>query len=486
LAFAQTQGEMAASQEALETGRLAELSDSFRSVANVTRPSVVHVSVKGRRQARRMPDRLEEFFERFGPGPRRQPDRDQEGEGFRDYNPPRTIGNGSGWVYDDKGHIITNYHVVAEADVVEVRFFDKTVKKAEVIGSDPSTDIAVLKVEGDHLHPAELAERSPEQGELVFAFGSPFSFEFSMSQGIVSGKGRQLGILGAAGYENFIQTDAAINPGNSGGPLMNINARVAGMNTAIATRTGGYQGIGFAIPVDMLRKIIPQLIEEGRVARGYIGVVIRDDPKLLKTYGVDHGVVVERVMDASPADEAGLKRGDVIVEVAGKKMADAAELRRTVAGYSPGTEVELTIMRDEQRKTLTIKLAELPEDLAMGGPQRPGPDGDGEVEGHQTLRKLGIEKAQALSEVLAERLGLEKETEGVVIRDVRRGSAAAAEGLRPGVIITHVHGAAVEDVDDLVDELDDKDLTDGVRMSVLVPDGDEWVSRFVVIALPKQ
>ena len=484
LAYAQTQGEMEASEAALESGRLAALSDSFRAVADLVRPSVVHVSVKGKASAR-MSGPMREFFERFGP-PGPGPEREEGGEGFRDYDPPRTIGNGSGWVYDEKGHIITNYHVVAEADVVEVRFFDKSVREAEVVGTDPSTDIAVLKVRGNHLHPAKLAERSPEQGELVFAFGSPFSFEFSMSQGIVSGKGRQLGILGAAGYENFIQTDAAINPGNSGGPLMNIRGRVAGMNTAIATRTGGYQGIGFAIPVDMLKKIIPQLIEDGRVARGYLGVVIRDDPKLLKTYGVDHGVVVEQVMDDSPADEAGLERGDVIVELEGKKMADAAQLRRTVAGYAPGSEVEVTVIRDEKRERVKITLAELPGDLAAGG--APG-GGDGaderELERHQTLRKLGIERAQTMTREMAERAGLDEFREGVVVRSVRRGSAAASEGLAPGVIITHVQSQPVEDVEELVDELEDRDLTEGVRLSVLVPDGEEWISRFVVISLPR-
>ena len=333
--------EMAAQQLQSNKNKLAELSDAFREVAQMMEPSVVHVAI--RRKASDMggsirgniPPEMREFFKRFG-----VPNKEWGNNGsspkdnkFNKYNVPQLVASGSGWVYDKEGHIITNYHVVKNADEIEVRFYDKTTKPAKVIGVDPNTDIAVLQVEADNLHPAQLAAHSPDQGELVFAFGSPFSFEFSMSQGIISGKGRHLGILGSTGYEDYLQTDAAINPGNSGGPLCNIYGKVVGMNSAIATRTGAFNGIGFAIPVEMLRRYIPELIKEGSIARGYLGVMINDNPKLLKSFGVEHGVVVDDIVGDGPAGKAGIKRGDVITEVNGKKVMDSTGLRQVIADF---------------------------------------------------------------------------------------------------------------------------------------------------------
>ena len=493
LAYADAQGRMAQSGKALETTKLAEMNDSFKLISRHVEPSVVHVSVKRRASASgpaahpNIPPEMEDWLRRFG-DPRfeepRQPD-EGGGEDFREYDAPRTIGAGSGWVYDTDGHVITNYHVVSEADYIEVRFHDETTRKAKVVGVDPNTDIAVLKVEDNHLHPATLAEGSPDQGEIVFAFGSPFSFEFSMSQGIVSGKGRQLGILGRSGYENFIQTDAAINPGNSGGPLTNIYGQVVGMNTAIATRTGGYQGIGFAIPVDMLRKIIPQLIDEGHVARGYLGVMITDDPRLLKTFGLDAGVVVDNVIEGSPADKADLKRGDVIVEVNGKPMSDSAHLRSTIADFGPDTKIELTVVRNGDRKKVDVLLTELPKDLAMGEAQpRIDRGGEHDVDA-AVLRKLGIERAATLTDDLARQMGLPT-GKGVIVQRVRPGSVAAAEGLGRGMLITDVQGTEVRDVDGLVEALKDIDATQAIRFTVASPTADGWQERFIVLELPEE
>jgi len=486
LAYADAQARVDIAGKQLESAKLSELNDSFKLISKHVEPSVVHVSVKRRAAAVRgapgVPPEMEEFFRRFG-DPRMQPET-PEGDDFREYDAPRTLGNGSGWVYDDQGHIITNYHVVSEADVIEVRFFDESTRKAKVVGVDPNTDIAVLKVEGDRLLPATLAERSPDQGELVFAFGSPFSFEFSMSQGIVSGSGRQLGILGRSGYENFIQTDAAINPGNSGGPLTNIYGQVVGMNTAIATRTGGYQGIGFAIPVDMLRNIIPQLIESGKVARGYLGVMITDDPRLLKTFGLEQGVVVDNVMEGSPAAKADLKRGDVIVEVQGEAMRDSAHLRSTIADFGPETDVELTVVRDGKRRKTTVTLTELPTELASGQ-GTPRIEREDEATDAQELRKLGIERAETMTEELARRLGVPFK-EGVIVGEVRRGSVASAEGMTRTMLITAVQGVAVEDLESLVKQLKMRDLSQAVRLTVGVPQPDGWAERFVVLQLPAE
>jgi len=485
LAFADTQARIALTGQQLESAKLSELNESFKLISRHVEPSVVHVSVKRKPTAVRgrpgVPPEMEEFFRRFG-DPRMQPDPDPDGEDFREYDAPRSIGNGSGWVFDEQGHIVTNYHVVSEADLIEVRFIDESIRKAKVVGVDPNTDIAVLKVEGGRLHPATLAETSPDQGEIVFAFGSPFSFEFSMSQGIVSGSGRQLGILGRSGYENFIQTDAAINPGNSGGPLTNIYGQVVGMNTAIATRTGGYQGIGFAIPVDMLRKIIPQLIEEGRVARGYLGVMITDDPRLLRTFGLEQGVVVDNVLEDSPADAAGLKRGDVIVEVDGEAMRDSAHLRSTIANFGPDTEVALTVVRNGERAKVDVTLTELPDELAAGTARpRLAPEDEEPAEA-EVLRKLGIERAETMTESLARRAGVPFQS-GVRVVEVRRGSIAATEGLRPGMLITAVQGQTVDDLGELTEQLSRRDLTEAVRLTVAVPTPDGWTERFIVLQL---
>ena len=483
IAYAQVEAEVDATAAQLAHSPLGQLSQAFRHVTEHAEPSVVHVSVKRRVEARtqQLPPGFEEFFRRRGlPMP-------EEGDGgngdFDDYNAPQTYGNGSGWVYDNNGHIITNWHVVDGADVIEVKFFDKTTREAELIGKDPNTDIAVLKVKTNHLHPAEMAEQAPGQGEIVFAFGSPFRFEFSVSQGIVSGKGRQLGILGQSGYENFLQTDAAINPGNSGGPLTNIYGEVVGMNTAIASRTGGSQGLGFAIPVGMLRKIIPQLIDGGRVARGYVGVEIRDDPRLLKTYGVDAGVVVEGVVDDSPADKAGLKRGDVILEVDGAVMHDAAHLRSTIADKGPNTKVKLLVLRDGKRENIEMTLAELPVGPEMASV---GPGGDeAKADEAEVLRKLGLERVAELDEKLADRLGVD-EADGVLVERVRGGSVAATEGVGRGTLITHVQGKKVGDVKDLISQLKSHDLTRGVRLTVAEWQRREWRERFVVLQLDRE
>ncbi len=477
IAHAQVEGRVEATAEQLRRTPLGELSQAFRLVSEHTKPSVVHVSVKRRASDddRRIPPGFEEFFRRRG-----LPEPDGPDGGFDEYNAPQLYGNGSGWVYDDAGHIITNWHVVEDADVIEIKLHDKSTRKAELIGKDPNTDIAVLKVATNHLHPAKLAEKSPDQGEIVFAFGSPFRFEFSVSQGIVSGKGRQLGILGRAGYENFIQTDASINPGNSGGPLVNIFGQVVGMNTAIASRTGGNQGLGFAIPVDMLRKIIPQLIQTGRVARGYVGVEIRDDPRLLRSFGVDHGVVVEGVVKDSPAEQAGLERGDVVLEVDGMRMRDAAHLRSVIADKGPDAKVQVLVLRDGDREKIELTLAELPGtmDLAVGPG---GPNGEAK-EQTELLRKLGLERMRDMDDRLAESLEVDPMA-GVLVERVRPGSVAAAEGMTRGTLITRVQGQRVGDVDDLVDEIEDRDLTRGVRLTVAQWVRGEWRERFVVLQL---
>jgi len=488
-------------REHIKSSRLAEMSESFKLVARAVEPSVVHISVSSRGGGAvrsphggatpNIPEELRRFFPDLEE--RLEERRDQrEGDEYDQFNAPRQFGSGSGWVYGhgDKKYIITNNHVVEKADEITVKFFDKSERRATIVGTDPQTDIAVLEVENGDLHPAELAEAPIEQGEIVFAFGSPFQFEFSMSQGIVSGSGRRLGILGQMGYENFIQTDAAINPGNSGGPLTNIYGQVVGMNTAIATRSRGSNGIGFAIPTDMIKQVVDQIIDEGKVSRGYLGVWIRDlDPKLAKTFDYDgKGVLVEDMVDAkSPAAKGGMKAGDIITEIEGVTVANASQLRRVVASYAPGETITVKVFRDGKNHILKITLTEQPSNPMVASRARdndeiesPGAKAELDESLAESLKKFGIEKLATFNQKLADRLELEF-VPGVIIEDVRAGSIAAEQGLRPGVVIVEVQGDKVTSLGDLNKQLNKRDLADGVRLRVQIGPA----RRFVLLELPE-
>ena len=506
---AQSQAEITRVQNSLQQNvTLAELSDSFKRVANVVEPSVVHVEILGqRRQAGasggrgmtpapedllrrffgdRMPDGFEQQPQPEGaPGPGAA---DDDADSFDRYNPKVPRGNGSGWVYDDDGHIITNSHVVADADEIRVLFFDGTRKQAKVVATDSGTDIAVLKVESlpASASPAAIAGEPVEQGEMVFAFGSPFQFDFSMSQGIVSAKGRQLYL---AGYENYIQTDAAINPGNSGGPLTNIYGEVAGMNTAIATRNYVYNGIGFAIPVAEVTNVADQLIKTGAVERGYLGVYIGDlDPQMAESFGYDgRGVLVNSPIPGSPGADAGLKAGDIIVNVNDEEVHTADRLRYLIAGMQPGTKAKLRIFRDGEFENLTLTLGKLPDQMASGRGVAPGrsarPDSEQEqVELVDLLLKFGVTEAQTFTQEVAEQLGVPFER-GVMITAIRRGSLAEQQGVTRGTLITGVQGEAVGNVKELSDALKQFDEGAPVRLQIMRqdPQTQQWLQRFVLI-----
>ncbi len=490
---------------------LADLSAAFREVGKVVEPSVVHIAVSkkaGREEVDINPqdpdDLLRKFFrDRQRPGaPAPDPD-DEESDpapaprgkikpGENDkYNVPQQYGSGSGWVYGsgDTNYVVTNNHVVKDADEITVKFFDKTTRKATVVGTDPQTDIAVLKInQKTELHPAVLSKETVEQGDMVFAFGSPFQFEFSMSQGIVSGKGRRLGILGTMGYEDFIQTDAAINPGNSGGPLTNIYGEVIGMNTAIATRTGSNSGLGFAIPAPMIRSVIDQIIAKGKVSRGYLGVFIQDlDEKMAKSFGfTGKGVLVEDFASPeAPAAKAGLKAGDIITHVNDFAVDTATELRQIVAAVAPDQTITLKVFRGGKTLDVEVKLSEQPANVAQLGPGGGGkenPPGDAKVDSAklENLRKLGVEKIATLTSDLAQRLGVEAKS-GVIVQEVRTGSVAYTEGLRPGIVITQIGGHDVKSVTELTDALAKANLKDGVQLRLNV----QGVNRYVVLALPE-
>ena len=343
-------------------------------------------------------------------------------------------GLGSGVIVSRDGYILTNNHVVDRADTIYIRTHDNRRVEAKVIGTDPKTDIAVIKAEAKNLKPIAIGDSDALRvGEWVIAIGSPLGENLArtVTQGIVSAKGRAN--VGLADYEDFIQTDAAINPGNSGGPLVNINGELVGINTAIASRTGGFQGIGFAVPSNMARQIMQSLIKTGKVTRGWLGVTIQNvDENIAKGLKLENaeGVLVGTVVENSPAKVGGLKTGDVILEINGKKIRDTVELRNTIAGTLPGTTVRLTVWRDGTIKKLSVKLDEIPDHPVASEQQ-------------QEMDELLGFSAAPLSADLAARYRLKADAGKVVITDVDPSGNAYRAGLRNGDVIKAVNRKSI-------------------------------------------
>ena len=496
IAHAGTAERIEQTRKSLQDPTLEKLSQASQRVAEAVEPSVVAIQVFARQEDAeqgRMPERFRRWF--FGPdspfGPRGEdrPEQPDEEE-YEQYDVPRQRGNGSGWIYDSKGHIVTNHHVVREADKIQVRFHDGTEREAEVVGADAKTDIAVLKVDGGPLHPAARATEKVHKGEIVYAFGSPFRFEFSVSQGIVSATGRQLRIVaGGRGYENFIQTDAAINPGNSGGPLTNIHGEVVGMNTAIASRTRQFGGIGFAIPIKMANNVVTEIIEKGKVTRGYLGVYIEElEPQMAESFGFEgEGVLVTKPIPGTPAAKAGLERGDIITRFDGEAVDSTQKLRMTVAAHEPGSTVTVTVFRGGETKQLEVTIGELPEQPSVAA----GPSRDEEApkaEHTKLLKKLGFESLVPFTAEMAQQLE-EPDLRGVLVRSVRRNSVVASEGITPRSVITHVMGEPVTSVRELATALGEHDLAKKpVRVSFVRknPRSGELISQFALLKLPEQ
>ncbi len=380
---------------------------------------------------------------------------------------------GSGVIVSAEGVILTNDHVVEEADEIRVTLSDGREFDAEVVGSDPSSDIGVIRLK----EPVEGLEPLPfgssdklRLGETVLAIGNPFGVGQTVTMGIVSALGRAN--MGIADYEDFIQTDAAINPGNSGGALINLKGELVGINTAIVSRTGGYQGIGFAIPSDMARSIMDSLLEHGRVMRGWLGVSIQNiDADMAGALGLESssGVLVADVSPDSPAQEAGFQRGDVVIELNGEAVATTGALRNRVAGSGAGTKVKVTILRDGERKTLKVVLGELPEDMVRT-PKTGG--------GTSAVEKLGMRLSE-LDDETRERFEIpEKVESGAVVSDLAIGGVAAESGLRPGDVILEIDRREIASVEDATKAIEEGD---GERRLLLV-----WRSggtSFVVLKL---
>jgi serine protease Do len=359
----------------------------------------------------------------------------------REYKVPSL---GSGFVISEDGYIVTNNHVVENVDTIQVAFVDGSEEEAEVVGRDPKTDLALIKIDADRkLHALPLGDSDKVRpGEWVVAIGNPFGLEHTVTAGIISAKHR---IIGQGSYDDFLQTDAAINPGNSGGPLLNLKGEVIGINTAINPRANT---IGFAVPVNMAKSIVPQLRSRGRVVRGWLGVVIQGiTPELAEQFELEseRGALVSRVLPDGPADDAGLEHGDVIVEFDGKPVADWKDLPRIVADTPVGEKVSLRVVRKGKEKTLRVEIGELEEPELAEAPNK----------AESEPAALGI-RVQDLTDELAQQLGVDEEN-GVVVTQVEPGGPAAEAGLRRGDVIVEVDRTEVAGVGDLRKKLDEAD-----------------------------
>ena len=344
---------------------------------------------------------------------------------------------GSGFIVSDDGYILTNNHVVADADEIQVTFSENEKYEAKIIGRDEKTDIALIKIEVDKkITAAKLGDSDKLRiGDWVVAIGNPFGLGNTVTAGIVSAKGR---IIGAGPYDNFIQTDASINPGNSGGPLFNLDGEVVGINTAIVAPGGGNVGIGFAIPINMAKSVMSQLKDKGKVIRGWLGVTIQTvTPEIKEKFDLEvtEGALIAEVTKNSPAEKGGLQRGDVITVFDGKKVKEMKFLPSIVAETPVGKKAEVAIVRKGENKKLTIQVGELTEEKVMAGATAP-----------ETEEKLGL-SVQELTSELAESLSL-KDEKGVVVSGVRKGSPASEAGLRRGDLIQEIENELVKNMDD--------------------------------------
>jgi len=359
----------------------------------------------------------------------------------------RQQGMGSGMIIDEQGHVLTNYHVVRDVDEIKVQLADKRTFEAEIVSTDPQTDVAVIRMKGSvpgDLPAVEFGDSDAiEVGDLVMAIGAPFGFAQTVTTGIISAKGRSG--VGINAYEDFLQTDAAINPGNSGGPLVNMRGQVIGINSAIATSIGQFAGVGFAIPINMVKGILPTLLKGEKVTRGMLGVMIQEvTPELAKELGLSEakGALVSQVNADSPAAKAGVKPGDVIVRYDGREVESTTHLRNMVAATAPGTEAKLVVIRNGKEETLTVTVVKLtPEKMAAGTPSEEG----------GVLSKLGM-AVQTLTPDLAKQFGAQG-AEGAVITDVQEGSPASLAGLQPGDVIVEADRQKVTSADDLQEAL---------------------------------
>jgi len=414
---------------------LMKTGEAMASVVEAVKPAVVNIStVKTVRL--RDPFFDDPFFRRFF------------GEPFGIPRERRQTGLGSGVIVDPSGYILTNNHVIRGADEIKVTLFDKREFKGKVIGTDPKTDLAVVKIDAKDLPYIELGDSDKlKVGELVIAIGNPYGLNQTVTMGIVSATGRAN--VGIADYEDFIQTDAAINPGNSGGALVNARGELVGINTAIFSTTGGYQGIGFAIPSNMAKAVMEQLIKNKKVIRGWLGVSIQAlTPDMRKHFGLkeDRGVVINQIFENSPAEKAGLKEEDIILQYNGKDITDPTQLRNLVANTPPGKEVELKVFRDGKTFTVKVTIEELPQEVVAAR---------GEYE--NALRGVVV---QNITPQMRRNLQIPSRINGVIVTEISEDSPAAGY-LQKGDVIMAINRTRINNTKDyqkIVSKLKEGDI----------------------------
>jgi serine protease Do len=445
---------------------LRRMGKAFATISEKASPAVVTIkanqvvegrgNVPGEMPFGQQEELFERFFKRYH---QRQPEQ-------KKYSRPV---QGSGFIVSAEGYILTNNHVVEKADDIKVVMSDGQEYEAELIGTDADTEVAVIKIDANDIHVLELADSDTlEVGEWVIAIGNPFGLSHTVTAGIVSAKGR--GRIGLAEFEDFIQTDAAINRGNSGGPLINLDGKAVGINTAILG-PGGNIGIGFAIPINMAKFVYEKLIKGETIKRGVLGVFIDDlDHDLAQSLRLEDtkGVIITEVIKDTPAEKAGIERYDVVVELNGQKVEMANDFKNRVAMLSPGTKVKLVVIRNGKKKTIKAELGDRDEQLQVVN--KPS----------EAIKKLGL-TVKNLTEELADRLGF-KDQDGVLVTSVESGSEAAEGGIRPGMLIMEVDRKPVKNTDEFEKAVENA-LESG-RILLLVNDGK--FRQLVVLKIPKE
>ncbi|MFK7778609.1 MAG: Do family serine endopeptidase [Gimesia sp.] len=467
------------SSEFPTTATVQDLSNVFREISRKAMPAIVAIEtinnsshVSGEKSSpfggnSPIPDqfkndpRFKDFFKQHQSQPRRM---------------PRKMGTGSGFVINKSGLIMTNSHVVRGADVVKVILNDGREFTATDIRMDPRSDVAVIKIDAPNLQAIPMGDSTKmEIGDWVLAIGNPFGIGMSVTSGIISAKGRGPGINDR---EDYLQTDAAINPGNSGGPLLNLKGEVIGINTAISSRSGGYDGVGFAIPVNMARWVSGQLIDHGQVNRAFLGVGIQPiSNDLSKSFDIKvrQGVIITQVMDDSPADAAGLKTGDIILTLSGDDVTGPRNLQGIVEQLIVDKSYVMELLRDGKRINKNITMKEMPKNLTLAKDEKPI-EGSKKEKQKTSVNVLKIE-VQALSQELAEQLGYSDNVKGVVITGVEPGSAAEEAGLMKGMIIEKIGATMVSTMDQFSQGL--KESKD--KKSVLLLVRNNSGARFIVV-----
>ena len=424
----------AASENTNGVETLRKASKAFSEVAKKATPAVVAVQVETVVQSNFgfMGSPFDDdFFDRFfGGGRRRSPGRPPQTE--------RRMGQASGFIVSEDGYVLTNHHVIDSADKITIKMGDgRTFEDIELVGSDEKADVAVLKIkEAQGLPFIEIGDSDDlEVGEWVIAIGNPFGLTETLTVGVVSAKGRKLNQRGEDVYQDFIQTDAAINPGNSGGPLLDLDGKVVGINTAIISGSGGYMGIGMAVPINMAILVKEQVVATGKVERGYVGIQMQDlDPDLVEYFKLEstNGALVLDVTKDSPAEKAGLKKDDVIIQVNNRDISSTQDIRNIIGFTSPGREVEMTIIRNGKEKKINVTVSARSEsELALTG---------------EIGKKLGL-AVKTIDSETAKQNNL-KEGEGVLVEEVTPGSPADRAGIRPNMVIYAANRVEVNSVAD--------------------------------------